>query len=105
KLIDGLKINPQDSLVEFAPGLGYTASFLLKKSPASYIGIELNEEAAEKLRRKMRGENYTVINRSAAATKLDIDSADKVIGEAMLTMQADLRKSEIIREAYRILKK
>ena len=29
---------------------------------------------------------------------------DKVYGEAMLTMHADHRKSEIIREAYRILK-
>src|SRR5690606_34905190 len=33
------------------------------------------------------------------------ESKDKVFGEAMLTMQADHRKSEIIREAHRILKK
>ena len=33
------------------------------------------------------------------------DSKDKIIGEAMITMHADHRKSEIVREAHRILKK
>ena len=47
----------------------------------------------------------TIINTTAAQTGLKDCCADKVIGEAMLTMQVDNRKSEIIREAFRILKK
>ena len=105
KLIDNLKISSQDSVVEFAPGMGYTASFLLKQNPKNYTGIELNEEAAHKLKKYIKAENHSILNTTAANTGLEEASADKVIGEAMLTMQADHRKSEIIGEAYRILKK
>ncbi|HET7360539.1 MAG TPA: class I SAM-dependent methyltransferase [Salinimicrobium sp.] len=105
KLVEGLKISPQDDIVEFAPGLGYTASFALGKNPKSYTGIELNEEAAANLERKLKGPNLRVINTNAADTGLEDACANKVYGEAMLTMQADHRKSEIIAEAYRLLKK
>lgn len=105
KLVEGLKISEKDSIVEFAPGMGYTASFILNRNPRSYTGIELNEEAADLLRANITGPNYTIVNTSAASTGLEDAHADKVIGEAMLTMQADHRKSEIIKEAYRILKK
>lgn len=104
KLVSELKISPQDSVVEFAPGVGLTASLLLEKNPKSYMGIELNEEAANRLRRNMEIKNHTIINTTASNTGLDDASVDKVIGEAMLTMQSDPRKSEIIKEAYRILK-
>lgn len=105
KLIDKLKITSQDSVVEFAPGMGYTASFLLQKNPKTYTGIELNEEAAHKLQKQINGEHRCILNTTAAETGLKEISVDKVVGEAMLTMQADHRKSEIIKEAYRILKK
>jgi len=105
RLIEDLKITDQDAVVEFAPGIGYTASFILKKKPKSYTGIELNEEAALKLKQKINGKNQTIVNTSAAHSGLEDAVADKVIGEAMLTMQAEHRKSEIIKEAYRILKK
>ena len=105
KLIEELRITDRDAVVEFAPGIGYTASFILKKKPKSYTGIELNEEAALKLKQKINGENRTIVNTSASTTGLKDTVADKVIGEAMLTMQADHRKSEIISEAFRILKK
>ncbi|QAA82986.1 methyltransferase domain-containing protein [Aequorivita sp. H23M31] len=106
KLVECLHITHQDDLVEFAPGMGFTASMLLFKKPHSYSGIELNEEAAENLRTKINGNpDACIINTSAAQTGLKDCCADKVLGEAMLTMQADHRKSEIIKEAFRILKK
>lgn len=105
KLIDNLRITPSDAIVEFAPGLGFTASLALKKNPKSYTGVELNEEAAGILRKTIHGEGKKIIIGNAAESTLQSDSCDKVYGEAMLTMQADHRKSEIIREAYRILKK
>lgn len=105
KLIDNLKIKHTDDIVEFAPGLGYTASVALQKEPKSYTGIELNEEAAAIVRKKIKGAGRKIIIGNAADTTLEGNFADKVYGEAMLTMHADHRKSDIIREAHRILKK
>lgn len=105
KLVEALKVTPQDAVVEFAPGMGFTATITLKKNPRSYTGIEINEEAAAKLKNEITGTNRTIINTTAADTGLDEAAYDKVYGEAMLTMQADHRKSEIIGEAFRILKK
>ncbi|GAB1430620.1 methyltransferase domain-containing protein [Ignavibacteria bacterium] len=105
KLINNLNIISSDNIVEFAPGLGYTASLALQRNPKSYTGIELNEEAASILRKTVKGENRKIVVANAANSTLVGNSADKVYGEAMLTMHADHRKSEIMREAYRILKK
>lgn len=104
KMIDNLVVNNDDVVVEFAPGLGLTAEITLAKNPENYIGIELDEEAAEKLRKKFAKKNVQIINKNAAETELPEQVANKVYGEAMLTMQADHRKREIIREAHRILK-
>ena len=104
KLIENMDITPEDAIVEFAPGLGFTASIALKNNPKSYTGIELNEEAAEILRTKINGKNRKIIVANAAHSTLEDNSATKVYGEAMLTMQADSRKSLIIKEAFKILK-
>tara|TARA_B100000809_G_scaffold262125_1_gene312403 strand:+ start:1012 stop:1788 length:777 start_codon:yes stop_codon:yes gene_type:complete len=105
KLINNLEINANDDIVEFAPGLGFTASLALKNNPKTYTGVELNEEAASVLRKKIEGNDRKIIIGNAADSKLEANSFTKVYGEAMLTMQADHRKSEIIKEAHRILKK
>lgn len=104
KMIEGLNITSNDDVVEFAPGLGFTAGITLQKTPKTYTGVELNEEAAGILKKRLAGKNFNIIIGNAAESTLPSDSVDKVYGEAMLTMQADHRKSEIIREAYRILK-
>lgn len=104
KLIDNLDIDTTDDIVEFAPGLGYTASIALRNNPKSYTGVELNEEAAARLRTSLKGINQRIVNGDAANSTLEGESVDKVYGEAMLTMQADAQKSAIIREAHRILK-
>ena len=104
KMIEGLSISPNDDVVEFAPGLGFTAGITLGKNPKSYTGVELNEEAAGILKNRLKGKDFRIIIGNAAESTLESNSVDKVYGEAMLTMHADHRKSEIIREAYRILK-
>ena len=105
KMIENLEISHQDDVVEFAPGLGFTAEISLSKNPNTYTGIELNHEVVELLKDKLNGENIRFINANAAASTLESESVTKVYGEAMLTMHADHRKTEIIREAHRILKK
>lgn len=104
RLMDKLGVSPQDDVVEFAPGLGFTAGITLAKHPRSYKGVELNEEAASILRKKIHGPDREIVIGNACCSPLKSGSADKVYGEAMLTMQADHRKVEIVREAYRILR-
>lgn len=104
QLMDKLAITRTDDIVEFAPGMGFTAGIALAKGPKSYCGVELNEEAASILRKKINGPDRQIVIGNACCCPLAFGSADKVYGEAMLTMQADHRKAEIVREAYRILR-
>ncbi len=104
KLIQNLNINSSDEIVEFAPGLGFTASITLKNKPKSYTAIELNKDASSYLQKTIHGPNYSIINANANDTGLPDAYATKLYGEAMLTMQSDKQKSDIIREAHRILK-
>ncbi len=105
KMVELLNINTNDTVVEFAPGLGYTSSIILNKKPASYTGIDLDEKIIENLNQKFEDNKAIFRLGNAAETNLENHSQTKVFGEAMLTMHADHRKSEIIKEAYRILKK
>lgn len=105
QLVRSLEITTEDHIAEFAPGLGFTASISLKNMPFSYVGIDANQEAIRYLKQKVTGRNVEFIEGNAASTPLTAGSKDKVYGEAMLTMHADHRKSEIIKEAHRILKK
>lgn len=104
RLIRNLGINNNDDVVEFAPGLGFTAAMTLKANPKSYTGIELNDEVSGRLRKFIKGPGRRIVNANAANSTLMANSRSKVYGEAMLTMQADHRKAEIINEAHRILK-
>ncbi|MDX9704449.1 MAG: methyltransferase domain-containing protein [Weeksellaceae bacterium] len=104
KLIDSLQIESKDKIVEFAPGMGKTATILIEKNPQTYTGIDADEQAVARLKQKFNKENTEFLIANAAQTPLENASVDKVVGEAMLTMQAEHRKAEIIREAHRILK-
>ncbi|HNS42651.1 MAG TPA: methyltransferase domain-containing protein [Taishania sp.] len=108
QLIERLNITESDTLVEFAPGLGYTASLVVKKLPSLYIGIEADSDHVLLLRKKVRAINGTrveFVQGDAENTGLNADSCDKLFGEAVLSMHANQRKSRIIKEASRILKK
>ena len=105
KLVSELHISSDDDVVEFAPGLGYTASLALKGHPHSYTGVDADEDAIKSLKQKVKGQNIQFVLGNAGNTNIVSNSKDKVWGEAMLTMHADHRKAEIIKEAYRILKK
>lgn len=104
ELIRALNISSQDELVEFAPGLGYTAQLALSRDPRSYIGIDADKDAIDLLNHRIKGSNLKFQWGNASDTGMDSNTKSKVFGEAMLTMHADHRKSEIIKEAHRILK-
>ena len=90
-------------VLELAPGLGKTARSILDRHPRSYVGVESDEQAVE-LSRRAVGDDGEVIRGDASRTGLPGASADVVIGEAMLTMQTDAHKAEIIQEAFRVLR-
>ncbi|MBI3141432.1 MAG: class I SAM-dependent methyltransferase [Bacteroidetes bacterium] len=103
KLVQALDIQGDDTVVEFAPGLGFTAQMVLARQPKKYVGVDANEQAVELLQKKLAGQGREIHLGNAAETGLPSRLATKVYGEAMLTMHADHRKGEIVREAYRLL--
>lgn len=90
-------------VVELAPGLGRTATEILRNRPKSYVGVERDPDAARIVGELVaaRGECR---NGDANATGLPGASADVVVGEAMLTMQTDQAKRAIVRETTRVLR-
>lgn len=89
-------------VVEFAPGLGLTATMLLDTAPASYKGVDSDPEAIEVTRDSI-GSRGELVVATAQKTGLDDASADILMGEAMLTMQGDAAKQQIVAEAGRVL--
>jgi len=103
-LIENMKINSQDDVVEFAPGLGLTASLTCAKKPKSFTGVDNNEAASKLARKNIAFSEFKSIVADASQTTLPDEYASKVYGEAMLTMQPLKHKKAIVAEAARILK-
>ena len=104
-LLERLRIDATDDVVEFAPGLGSTARLILARAPRKYIGVERDEAAARFAREHLADQPGVVVKTgSADGTDLADASASVVIGEAMLTMNTQEQKERIVREAYRILR-
>lgn len=94
-------------VVEFAPGLGLTTRAILERDPKSYRGVDRDPQVVDIIS-KLTSEKATIpascVQRDAADTGLESNSADVVIGEAMLTMQTERGKQAIIGEAFRLLR-
>jgi SAM-dependent methyltransferase len=101
-MLDHAKAEGGD-VVEFAPGLGRTATEILGHSPASYIGVDEDPKAAAIVGQIVAGGGHC-ITANASDTGLPEASADVVVGEAMLTMQSDRGRQKIIAEAARLLR-
>ena len=103
EMLQALQINSRDRVVEFAPGLGFTAKLCLQQGPQKYTAIEQNKEAARLVNSYLNGEDQTCKIANAQDTGLEAAGTDVVYCEAMLTMQSDHQKAAIIAEAARIL--
>ncbi|MFT8331308.1 class I SAM-dependent methyltransferase [Bifidobacterium psychraerophilum] len=90
-------------VVEFAPGLGATAAEILGHDPRTYVGVDEDPKAAAIVEGIVAGKGHCVTSK-AQETGLGAGSADVVVGEAMLTMQGDRGKQQIIAEAARLLR-
>jgi len=89
-------------VAELAPGLGRTAAEILTRGPRSYLGVERDPDAVQTAALVAGHGNVRLAD--ATRTGLPDASADVVIGEAMLTMQADTAKDAVIAEAVRLLR-
>ncbi|WP_299150888.1 class I SAM-dependent methyltransferase [uncultured Tateyamaria sp.] len=103
-LLDSLKINGSDNVVEFAPGLAATAHQIITMKPSSYIGIERDKNAVQFTARQLEGTDIAkVIQGTASNCNLGDGEASVVVGEAMLSMQTQWQKELIAHEAFRLL--
>ena len=104
RMLAAAALAPRERVVELGPGVGRTAELLLARHPSSYHGVDPNPEGRDQVAAildKHPGAEYVVAD--AAATGLPDASADLVVGEAMLTIQSDEHKREIVAEAVRLL--
>lgn len=104
QMLGALVIQNRDEVVEFAPGMGITARLTLRQGPASYTAVERDQAAAKIVATYLTGERQQCVVGNASDTGLPDQSATVVYGEAMLTMQTEEIKRQIVREAYRLLK-
>jgi ubiquinone/menaquinone biosynthesis C-methylase UbiE len=102
-MLNALDIQPEDRVVEFAPGLGITAQIALNRNPATYTAVEQNEAAAKLVRSYLNGAKQKCIVGTAENTGLPEESATVIYGEAMLTLETQHSKMNILQEAYRLL--
>ncbi|MCQ3978194.1 MAG: SAM-dependent methyltransferase [Anaerolineae bacterium] len=103
QMLAALDIQVTDAVVEFAPGLGVTTQLTLSRQPASYLAIEQDETAAQKVRQYLTGPKQQCLVGQAEATGLPPASATVIYGEAMLTMQTPAKKQQIVEEAFQVL--
>ena len=104
QMLNGLHIESSDDVVEFAPGLGFTAQLTLNQKPASYTAVERDEAAAAAVRQYLTRNNQTCLIGRAEKTGLSDATATVIYGEAMLTMQTPSKKQQIVQEASRLIK-
>ena len=104
RMLGAVRIERGDDVVEFAPGMGVTARLTIELDPASYTAVERDEAAARIVSGYLKGDRQRCVVGSASDTGLPEQSATVVYGEAMLTMQTEEMKRDIVREAHRLLK-
>lgn len=104
-LLESLDIGTDDTVVEFAPGLGGTARMILDRNPHQYIGVDRSAAATEWSRHHLPDRpNVSFVAGKAEETQLPAGCASVVLGEAMLSMQTPARKVRILTEAFRLLR-
>lgn len=90
-------------VVEFAPGLGRTATLVLDHGPAGYIGVDADPQAARLIERVVSPRGRAIAA-EAAASGLPDESADVVLAEGVLTIQSEEGKRDMMAEAVRLLR-
>lgn len=104
RLLAGLAVGPADDVLELAPGMGATARLTLSARPASYVGVDRDLAVVTRLGELLGAPGRDFRLADAHRTGLADASVSVVYGEAMLSMQPDVMKRSIVREAFRCLR-
>jgi SAM-dependent methyltransferase len=104
ELLRELNIKSGDTVVELAPGLGHTAEKVLSIKPATYLGVDSDPVAVSNLADRLGRDGVRFVQGSAEDTGLPGETATVLFGEAMLSMQSDLRRRQIVEEAWRVVR-
>ncbi|MEW6860804.1 class I SAM-dependent methyltransferase [Trueperella pyogenes] len=104
KLLAAAAPTSTDRVIEFGPGVGKTAEILLAATPISYTAVDPNPEGRAALSKILsQHPQAELVQANAKNTGLADESADLVVGEAMLTMHSEKDKLTIMAEAFRLL--
>ena len=104
-MLEDLDVTGRDEVVEFAPGLGTTTRMTLERRPATFVAVDRDPAAAERVTALLAPHGHRCISANASETGLPDHSATVVYGEAMLTMQPPEGKRRIVAEAARLLRR
>lgn len=107
-LLDKANIKPDSKILEVACNMGMTMIQIAKTYGCHVIGIDLDETALDKARKKIRKnhleDKLSVRNGNAFDLPFADASFDIVINEAMLTMLVGKDKDRALTEYARVLK-
>jgi SAM-dependent methyltransferase len=104
-LLAELDVQPTDSVMELAPGLGHTAVKVLSRQPRTYLGVDREAAVVRTLNGRLGSDKVRFVAGSAEDTGLPGETASVLFGEAMLTMQSAIRRKQIVEEAWRVLRR
>ena len=104
ELLRQLRITTSDTVVELAPGLGHTAEKVLALRPFTYLGVDREPSIVHELNRRLGRDGVRFVQGSAEDTGLPGETASVLFGEAMLSMQSDARRRQIVEESWRIVR-
>jgi len=105
RMLDCLNITSDDSVVEYAPGMGVTARLVLEKNPRRYVAIERDGAAAALLAKSFAKEHARQVIHADATDPVPLPAgfATVVYGESMLTIHSEEKKEQVISEVLRLL--
>lgn len=103
-LLRVLHINSEDTVIELAPGMGHTAAKVLACGPSTYLGVDREAGVVRELAARLERDGVRFVQGTAEDTGLPGETASVLFGEAMLSMQSDLRRREIVEEAWRVMR-
>jgi ribosomal protein L11 methyltransferase (prmA) len=107
-LLEKGNIKADSKVLEVACNMGTTLIHIAKKYGCDIIGVDLDEKAVEKAKKKVKDndleDKVKVMEGDAFKLSFEDESFDVVVNEAMLTMLLGDKKEKALKEYYRVLK-
>lgn len=107
-LLEKGNIKADSKVLEVACNMGTTLIHIAKKYGCDIIGVDLDEKAVEKAKKKIKDndleDKVKVMEGDAFKLSFEDESFDVVVNEAMLTMLLGDKKEKALKEYYRVLK-